>query len=95
MTRIQPILPIHDHVVTDVIYVRSVRSIRLDIDIFECPVETWIGFTAVDLDDSLAVGITGKVLEVDIGPFECARVGVETSLGTGIGQTRGQVDLLE
>ena len=89
MTRIQPILPIHDHVVTDVIDVRSISPIRLDVDIFECPVKTWIGFTAVDLDDSLAVGITGKVLEVDIGPFECARIWVETSLRAGIGQARG------
>jgi len=89
MTSIQSILPIHDHIITDVIDVRSVRPIRLDIDILECPVETWIGFTAVNLDDSLAVGITGKVLEVDIGPFECSGIWVETPLRSGVGQTRG------
>ena len=87
MTSIQPILPIHNHIITDIVDFWSTSAIRLDVDIFECPVKTWIGFTAVDLDDSLAVGITGKVLEVDIGPLECARIWVETSLGAGIGQT--------
>jgi hypothetical protein len=90
MTSIQPILPIHDHVITDVIDIRPISSIRLNVDILECPVETRVGFTAVDLDDSLAIGITGKVFKVDIGPFERSGIWVEASLGSGIGETTGQ-----
>jgi hypothetical protein len=87
MTRVQTILPIHDDVVADVIDIGSISSIRLDIDILEDPVEARVGLAAIDLDNSLAIGITGKILEGNVGPFECTGVWVQSSLGSGIGKT--------
>jgi hypothetical protein len=71
MTPIQPILPIHNNIVANIINVRSISPIRFDIDIFKSPIETGIGFTTIYFDDSFTICVSGKVLEVDIGPFEC------------------------
>jgi hypothetical protein len=87
MTCVQAILPIHNNVVADVIDIGSISPIRLDVDILEDPIEARVGLAAVDLDNSLAIGITGKVLEGDVGPFECTGVWVQSSLGSGIGKT--------
>ena len=76
MTSIQPILPIHNHIITDIVDFWSTSAIRLDVDIFECPVETGIGFTAINLDDTFTIGVSGKVLEMNVGPFECSCVWV-------------------
>jgi hypothetical protein len=86
VTSIQPILPIHNHIVTDIINIRSISPIRLDIDILKSPIETRVGFTTVNFDNSLSIGISGKVLEMDIGPFECSCIWVQTSLGACVGQ---------
>ena len=86
MTSIQSILPVHDHIVTDIVNIRSISPIGFDIDIFESPVETRVGFTTVNFDDSFTIGISGKVLEMDIGPFECSCIWVQTSLGPCVGQ---------
>jgi hypothetical protein len=76
MTPIQPILPIHNYIITNVINIRSISSIRFDIDIFKSPIQTRIGFTTINLDDSFTIGITSEILEVDIGPFECSCIGI-------------------
>jgi hypothetical protein len=76
VTSIQPILPIHNHVITDIINIWSIGPIGFDIDIFKRPIETRVGFTTVNFDDSFPIGISGKVLEVDIGPFECSCIWV-------------------
>jgi len=86
MTSIQAILPIHNHIIANIIDVRSISSIRLDIDILKSPIETRVGFTTVNLDDSFTIGISGKVFEMDIGPFECSCIWVQTSLGARVGQ---------
>jgi hypothetical protein len=86
MTRVQPILPIHHHVVTDIIHLGVFGPIRLDIDILKVPVETWGRFTTIDLDDPLAIGVSGKVFQGDVGPFKSAGVGVQASLTPSIGQ---------
>jgi hypothetical protein len=76
MTPIQPILPIHDNIVANITNVRSISPIRFDIDILKSPIETRVGFTAVNFDDSFTICVSGKVLEVDIGPFECTCIWV-------------------
>jgi len=76
MTSIQPILPIHNHIVTDIIDIRSISPIWFDIDILKSPIETRVGFTTVNFDNSFSVGSSGKVFEVDIGPFECSCIWV-------------------
>jgi hypothetical protein len=63
---VQPILPVHDHVVADIVDLWVIGTIRLDIDILKGPIETWSCFTAIDLYDSFSVGVSSKVLEVDI-----------------------------
>jgi hypothetical protein len=86
MTSIQPILPVHNHIITNIINIRSISPIGFDIDILKSPVETRVGFTTVNLDDSLSIGISGKVLEMNIGPFECSCIWVQTPLGARVGQ---------
>ena len=90
MTSIQPILPIHDHIITNIINVWSTSAIWLDIDILKSPIETRVGFTTVNFDNSLSIGISGKVLEMDIGPFECTCIWVQTSLRACVGQAKDE-----
>lgn len=87
MTLVQAVLPIHHHVVADIVDVRSVSSIGDDVDILESPVKARGGFAAVDLDQALAIGVASKVLEVNVGPLKGTRVWVKTALGSSVGET--------
>lgn len=87
---VQPILPVHDHVVANIIHLWVIGAIRLDIDILKRPIETRRRLAAVDLYDSLAIGVPGKVFEVDVGPLERAGVGVQACLVGCVGEAMGQ-----
>ena len=74
VTHVQPVPTTHHRVVAHIMQVLVVRLSRLDVDIFEGDIPTWLGFGAVHPYDTVGGGRSSNVFKVDIVPLEQTRV---------------------
>lgn len=68
MTPVQAVVAVQDDVVANVAQFGMIVLARLDIDIFKGDMVAWSIFGAVQPDDSVLLGCSSDILEVDIVP---------------------------
>lgn len=68
MTLVQPIPTAEHNIVASILNLGMISLSRLDVDIFERPIEAWCLFGAVEPCYAVVFGGAGKVGEVNVGP---------------------------